>query len=283
MSQFLLRSFTFIRSIPLLQVDYSSLFSLFCRCSFACRIKSLLTRADKPSGNLSEAPPQLQSMAHGPASSTPSVSPNDPPQSNPPAASIALSPVMEEHTREMQSNSSSSSNYSGSITSYTIDEPPVNRNNLSIAETKHTIREHRYLEWDTPLADILALSPTVSSDEPIDLPTEKPTGAISNTNSPSTFPSPRPRHEPQIPPKFFKIKDPFTWNRTQKFIVTVICCYSTITAAWASAGYAMGVNYMVQEWKVDKHQVMLGLPMFTIGFSLTPMIMSPISEVRWVP
>ncbi|RPA75205.1 MFS general substrate transporter [Ascobolus immersus RN42] len=195
----------------------------------------------------------------------------------------ALPPIGEETTRERAPGPNAPSAHSDSVYSSHISPVQAHTlhatvsNQLKTVKSRQEITEYHFLEWDTPLADILALAPSddSSTSEAIDPSTENPPGL---TTTPSR-PPPQNPHPVQIPPKFLKITDPFAWNRIQKGIVTVICCYSTITAAWASAGYAMGVSAMVHEWKVDKLKVQLGMPMFTLGFSLTPMLMSPMSEV----
>lgn len=113
---------------------------------------------------------------------------------------------------------------------------------------------YNYLEWDTPISDILP--------HPV---------------LPSAHKHERPPH--QLPQAYFKLRDPHTFSRTEKSIVVAICCYCTVVAAWSSAGYSMGIPAMMEEWGVGEGPLLAGLAIFTAGFSTAPMVLAPISEV----
>lgn len=112
----------------------------------------------------------------------------------------------------------------------------------------------RYLEWDTAIPDILPYSllpPGEMSDHP----------------------------PPQLPEAYHKIKDPFTWGKTQRAIIIIICAWGTIVAAWTSGGYSMGIEGMQASWGASKLALLSGIFTFTGGFGISPMFLAPISEI----
>lgn len=184
---------------------------------------------------------------------------------------------------ERGSNLSLSSQEKQLPTPRSDSESPYSTEDETTESETHT--SYHYLGWETPLSEILALisSNYTSSTNP---PPKDHDNTIAPNISTSFDPNQnwlntqQDEQEHEIPASFFKLRDPFSWNRIEKGLVTVICCLSTITGAWASAGYSLGVNDMAQEWNVSKIQVTMGFPMFMFGFAFTPMVLSPISEVR---
>src|SRR5690606_3242738 len=83
------------------------------------------------------------------------------------ASSTALPAVEEETTQEIRGSNAPSFSESA----YSIQTSPIQHANLQPTQSKqlqpvesqHAFTEYHYLEWDTPLADILALAPPNAS------------------------------------------------------------------------------------------------------------------------
>jgi hypothetical protein len=100
---------------------------------------------------------------------------------------------------------------------------------------------YRYLEWDTPIADLYGDS--------------------------------------QLPPTLLKLRNPVEWGRGGKAAMLMICCASTFVAAYSAGGYVAGIRQMEALWGVSRVALLVGVTMFTTGFAVAPMLLAPLSEV----
>jgi len=83
----------------------------------------------------------------------------------------------------------------------------------------------------------------------------------------------------QLPSSVTRYTDPFTWPRAQKNSIMVIAGFSTALGAYASGAYTSGMDQMMEEWHVSRVALLVGITVFTIGFAVPPMVLSPLSEV----
>ena len=102
---------------------------------------------------------------------------------------------------------------------------------------------YRYLEWDTPIADLCGDSQLL------------------------------------LPPALLELRNPVEWGRERKAVVLAICCASTFVAAYSAGAYVSGVKQMEALWGVSKVALLVGVTTFTTGFATAPMLLAPLSEV----
>lgn len=86
----------------------------------------------------------------------------------------------------------------------------------------------------------------------------------------------------QLPSSVTRYTDPFTWPRTQKNAIMVLAGFSTALGAYAAGAYTSGMDQMMEEWHVSRMALLVGIVVFTIGFAVPPMVLSPLSEVSIV-
>ncbi|KAF8534523.1 major facilitator superfamily domain-containing protein [Trichophaea hybrida] len=103
--------------------------------------------------------------------------------------------------------------------------------------------DYRYLDWDTPFREVYT-----NPDE--------------------------------LPHKITTIIDPFQWPKAHKNWTLLLCCASTSVAAYTPGAYTSGLRQMQQEWGVGRVPLLVGVTTYSVGFSIAPMFLAPLSEVR---
>lgn len=87
---------------------------------------------------------------------------------------------------------------------------------------------------------------------------------------------------PDLKPPFHlnaKFRSPFTWSTSRKSVALCLLCIASCFSSVAASSYAPAKDAMASEWGVNRTTVLVGITVFTTGFSFTPMILAPISEV----
>ncbi|OOF90664.1 hypothetical protein ASPCADRAFT_409919 [Aspergillus carbonarius ITEM 5010] len=77
---------------------------------------------------------------------------------------------------------------------------------------------------------------------------------------------------------------PFNWAFSTKLYVSIMACFGTFTASFASAVFAPGASGAAQAFGVSSEVGMLGTTLYVLGFASGPLIWAPASELigrRW--
>ncbi|TFK23218.1 drug transporter [Coprinopsis marcescibilis] len=73
-------------------------------------------------------------------------------------------------------------------------------------------------------------------------------------------------------------RNPTNYSHRKKWIITSIACFFTLVAGITSAGYNMGFPSMISDLATSRHQAMIGLSVFLLGFGVVPLVTAPFSE-----
>jgi len=68
-------------------------------------------------------------------------------------------------------------------------------------------------------------------------------------------------------PNLKRYRDPFTWPNSQKNILILLCCVSTMLTAYCAGMYSPAVPQMMEEWGTSRVVTYLGIAIFTAGKS----------------
>ena len=82
------------------------------------------------------------------------------------------------------------------------------------------------------------------------------------------------------PPNLKRYISPYKWPLSRKAPIMVISCVSTMFASFAAGSYGPAVDQLVDEFKVSTVAIYIGITMFTAGFAVGPMPLSPFSEFK---
>ncbi|RDA92768.1 hypothetical protein CP533_0816, partial [Ophiocordyceps camponoti-saundersi (nom. inval.)] len=74
-------------------------------------------------------------------------------------------------------------------------------------------------------------------------------------------------------------RNPMTFARPFKWLITWLAAFSTLAVAFASSAYSGGAGYIRAEFDVSSEVVILGVSMFVLGFAIGPLIWAPLSEL----
>ncbi|EQL02772.1 Major facilitator superfamily domain, general substrate transporter [Ophiocordyceps sinensis CO18] len=74
-------------------------------------------------------------------------------------------------------------------------------------------------------------------------------------------------------------RNPMTFSRPFKWLVTSIAALSTLAVSFASSAYSGGVGEIIADFHVSSEVVILGVSMFVLGFAMGPLIWAPLSEL----
>ena len=120
---------------------------------------------------------------------------------------------------------------------------------------------------DTNLHDAQAIELRYLTFE-TDLP--KP---VQNSNSPAAS-------FPPDPPDVHHLVSPFSWSRSRKAAITILCCTASLNYALAIGSYAAASRAIAAEYGVSVLAASFGLTTYNIGFSFAPMVLAPFSEIN---
>jgi len=81
-------------------------------------------------------------------------------------------------------------------------------------------------------------------------------------------------------PDLSKLRDPLTWSSRKKLFVVILSSVVTLLTAECAGLYSPGSNFMAEEWNVSHEVILIGIPSFTTGFAVAPMILAPFSEIN---
>ena len=81
-------------------------------------------------------------------------------------------------------------------------------------------------------------------------------------------------------PDLKRYGSPYEWPFHKKATIMVVSCISTMFASFAASSYSPAVGQLAAEWKVSNVAIFVGVTMFTAGFAIGPMPLSPFSEVE---
>ncbi|RCI17186.1 hypothetical protein L249_2162 [Ophiocordyceps polyrhachis-furcata BCC 54312] len=74
-------------------------------------------------------------------------------------------------------------------------------------------------------------------------------------------------------------RNPLTFKRPFKWLITWLAAFSTLAVSFASSAYSGGAGYIKAEFGVSSEVVILGVSMFVLGFAIGPLIWAPLSEL----
>ena len=86
------------------------------------------------------------------------------------------------------------------------------------------------------------------------------------------------RRDPPPCPNLQDFSNPFTWSRSRKTFVTLLCCATTITAAYSAGSYEYAADQLTVKWGISNVVYNIGITIFTFGFGIAPMALAPFSE-----
>lgn len=82
------------------------------------------------------------------------------------------------------------------------------------------------------------------------------------------------------PPNLRQYGSPYEWPFHKKASIMTVSCISTMFASFAASSYGPALSQLTAEFHVSKVAIFLGVTMFTAGFAVGPMPLSPFSEVQ---
>ncbi|PHH68594.1 hypothetical protein CDD80_7409 [Ophiocordyceps camponoti-rufipedis] len=74
-------------------------------------------------------------------------------------------------------------------------------------------------------------------------------------------------------------RNPVTFSRPFKWLITWLAAFSTLAVSFASSAYSGGTTFIRAEFAVSSEVVILGVSMFVLGFAVGPLIWAPMSEL----
>jgi multidrug resistance protein len=81
-------------------------------------------------------------------------------------------------------------------------------------------------------------------------------------------------------PDLTKWRDPLTWSPRKKLLVVILSSIVTLLTAECAGLYSPGSAFMEAEWNVSHTVILIGIPAFTTGFAIAPMVLAPFSEIN---
>ncbi len=86
------------------------------------------------------------------------------------------------------------------------------------------------------------------------------------------------RPHPPPCPNLREFDNPFTWSRSRKTFIMLICCATTVTAAYSAGSYESAAGQLTVTWGISNVVYNIGITIFTFGFGIAPMALAPFSE-----
>lgn len=74
-------------------------------------------------------------------------------------------------------------------------------------------------------------------------------------------------------------RNPTTFSRTRKWLITFVQAGATLSVAFASSAYSGGVSDVITDFQVSQEVAILGVSLFVLGFAVGPLIWAPFSEM----
>ncbi|PNY24112.1 MFS-type transporter [Tolypocladium capitatum] len=74
-------------------------------------------------------------------------------------------------------------------------------------------------------------------------------------------------------------RNPMTFSRTLKWLVTLLAAVSTLAVSFASSAYSGGLFNIMRDFDVSTEVAVIGVSMFVLGFAVGPLIWAPLSEL----
>jgi hypothetical protein len=112
-----------------------------------------------------------------------------------------------------------------------------------------------------------------------DLDVEK---AMSNSLQKDNGLAPIPTHDPEYEVSFEGLHDPLNprgFGKAKKWAIVLICSATSLCVTCTSSLYVMTYSQITKEFNVSNIVATLGLSLFVVGLGLSPMVLSPLSEV----
>jgi multidrug resistance protein len=81
-------------------------------------------------------------------------------------------------------------------------------------------------------------------------------------------------------PDLSKFVCPLKWPLAKKNVTLWLSCITTCFTAYSVGAYSPGIPQMMVEWNVGYIAVLAGIPAFTAGFAIAPMVLAPFSEIN---
>ena len=82
------------------------------------------------------------------------------------------------------------------------------------------------------------------------------------------------------PPNITQYTSPYEWPLSRKAPIMFISCAATMFASVGAGSYGPALNQLMAYFHVASVPVYIGITMFTAGFAIGPMPLSPFSEIR---
>ncbi|KAJ7777218.1 MFS polyamine transporter [Mycena metata] len=74
------------------------------------------------------------------------------------------------------------------------------------------------------------------------------------------------------------VRNPICFPRSKKWGITLLACFSTLIAAFASSAYNLGIPSMTRDLNCTEFQATVGFIVFPLGFGIVPLVTSSLSE-----
>ncbi|KAK2465502.1 hypothetical protein APHAL10511_002394 [Amanita phalloides] len=73
-------------------------------------------------------------------------------------------------------------------------------------------------------------------------------------------------------------RNPINFTKRQKWVITVIACYTTLLSSTAASAYPLGFQSMMRDLNCTNLQAITGLSVYALGFGIFPLVTAPLSE-----
>ncbi|KAJ7036508.1 MFS polyamine transporter [Mycena alexandri] len=74
------------------------------------------------------------------------------------------------------------------------------------------------------------------------------------------------------------IRNPVCFPRSKKWGITLLACFSTLIASFASSAYNLGIPSMTRDLNCTEFQATVGFIVYPLGFGIVPLVTSSLSE-----
>ncbi|GLB35291.1 putative major facilitator superfamily protein [Lyophyllum shimeji] len=111
-------------------------------------------------------------------------------------------------------------------------------------------------------------------------PSEKRTHSKSANALPSSYPGQGTVESPYIIDwKQDDPENPYNWNKTKKWIITMQLALSTWTVSFGSSSYTGGIQGTMRDLHIAEDVAILGISLYVLGFALGPLVFAPMGEL----
>lgn len=85
---------------------------------------------------------------------------------------------------------------------------------------------------------------------------------------------------PPASPDLHTYISPFRWPETRKAVIAGLSSAITVLSAAAAGAYSPAAGILTREWAIDEVAYNTGITVYTVGFSISPMVLAPFSEIN---